>query len=113
MPLVTITVLLGAGGVIFAAGEGDGLPAWAQVVIVIGIAFGLITKQLVPGWIYTDMKNRLDATEAEVKDAHQKLIDVYATEAPALKEAQRVVADAMTELRLYRTLRAEGREGRD
>lgn len=108
MPTLAIAAVIGGGG-FFIAAEGQGLPSWAQVLIAMGVAFGLITKQLVPGWIYTDTKSRLEATEQDLKEAHQKMIDIYQSEAPALKAAQEATAEAMTELRLYRTMRAEGR----
>lgn len=87
---------------VVAAAEGDGLPGWAQIVIAIILFLGIATKQLVPGWVYNDMRSRLDSTEAENKRLTQTLLDSQPKTIAALEASTRMVDQAMAELRVLR-----------
>lgn len=101
----------------------DPLPGWANYSILGVIIIALITKQLVVGWQYSDVKNENVELRAEIKSLHEKQIDVYTKEVGALQAAtdalngnqdvmsktKEALRDALAELRAYRGI-AGGRE---
>jgi len=91
---------VGAVGVI--AYEEGGLPPWAQVLAGLVILAGMATKQLVPGWVYNELRDRLEKAEARVTELTDKNLSTQETVLPALKESSLAVKEAMEELRFQR-----------
>lgn len=85
-----------------AAANGDGLPGWAQVVLSLAAVLAVATKQLVPGWIYSEQRTRLETTEAENKRLTQTLLETQPKTIAALEASSRTVDEAMAELRVLR-----------
>lgn len=94
---------------LFAA-ESDGLPGWAQVCIALGVALSIATKQLVPGWVYEDLKARVIQLEKDKSE----LITSQLTTLPAATAALSASAEAnqksLDEIRILRLEREELRK---
>lgn len=90
--------------IILAAEQGSSgeIPLWAQYGILGLIIVGFITRQLVPGWMYSDLRTENESLKAENKDLVRQLLDVQKTALPALQSAASIMDDAMDELRSRR-----------
>lgn len=93
---------------IFAA-ETDGLPAWAQVLLGIALFIGVITKQLVPGWMYQDLKAENQQLRQDVKDGVKRELETQPKVIAAMEAHSKTLDDAMTEIRLLRRERDDPR----
>lgn len=90
---------------VFAA-EAD-LPAWAQWGVLGLVILGFVTRQIVPGWLYTDVKAENQVLRQENKDLVQLVLETQKSTIPALEEASKAVNEAMTELRYLRRKMSE------
>jgi hypothetical protein len=94
-----------AGGWVIAQASGGGggsngdLPNWVQWGVLGLVILGFITKQLVPGWLYSDIKAENKELKAENIRLVQLALDTQTKTLPAIEAATRVVEDAMAEIR--------------
>lgn len=85
---------------LFAA-TGD-LPVWAQWGVLGLVIAGFVTRQLVPGWLYADVKSENAELRKENKDLVDLVLETQRSAIPALQEATKAVNEAMTEIRILR-----------
>lgn len=85
-----------------ASGSVD-LPSWLEwgVLGIVVVAI-VLTKQLVPGWIYAELKEENKELKIENKELVDRLLSLSETALPAIKESNTVVAEAMREIRSIR-----------
>jgi len=82
------------------------LPSWVEWgVLGLVIVAIVMTKQLVPGWIYAELKEENAELKEENKELVTKLLELSETALPAIKESNTVVAEAMREIRALRDAR--------
>jgi hypothetical protein len=81
-------------------GATEALPPWAQYGIV-GLVGGMliVTKQLVPGWVYQEVRTERDELKADNKVLVHQLIEAQTTTIPVLQASTRAVEDAMALIR--------------
>lgn len=84
------------------AEDPSGLPGWAQVVLALAILVGLVTKQLVPGWVYSDLREENQALKKERSELIRSALETQPKTISALEASGRVVDEAMAELRVLR-----------
>lgn len=82
-----------------AAGE---IPLWAQYGVLGLIILGFIMKQLVPGWLYSDVKAEAKELRTENQRLVQLVLDTQTKTIPALEAATKAVDEAMAELQARR-----------
>lgn len=83
-----------ASGII--AAEDAALPDWAQYGILGLVIIALVvTRQLVPGWVYAETKAEVIELRAENKELVQQVIDSNAQAIPALREAASAIDKAL------------------
>lgn len=83
------------------AATGD-LPIWAQWGVLGLVIAGFVTRQLVPGWLYTDTKAENTELRKENKELIELVLSTQRDAIPALQEATKAVNEAMTEIRVLR-----------
>lgn len=77
----------------------EALPGWAQYGILGIIIIALVvTRQLVAGWVYAELKEELKEVKAENKRLVQTLIDNNAVTVPALSKSSEMLERAAKEL---------------
>jgi len=102
------SAVTGAASVLAEAG--DSMPPWAQWGVLGAVIVGLlITKTIVPGWIYQDTRAELIAAKADIKTLSQQLIDSQQVALPALQTSSQVIADALPIVRDALRLRDQRR----
>jgi len=86
---------------------GVNLPSWLEwgVLGVVIVAI-VMTKQLVPGWIYAELKQENRELKDENKELVAKLLALSETALPAIKESNTVVAEVIREIRNMRDSRS-------
>lgn len=85
----------------FAATD-SGLPGWALALVGVATFIAVATKQLVPGWVYKDLAERLAAEEADNARLTATLLNTQPTTIAALQESTKLVNDLSAELRVLR-----------
>lgn len=98
-------VIAGVGVIGQAATDGGadtsgGLPPWAQIVLAIALFVSVALKQLVPGWIYNDLRKEVDELKAENKRLVDMNLDTQKATAPALAAATRAIEEVTISLRV-------------
>ena len=84
------------GGVLAAE---EALPGWAQYGILgIVIIALVVTKQLVAGWVYAEVKEENEELKKENKELVKTIIENQAVFVPALAKATETIDKAMAEL---------------
>jgi hypothetical protein len=78
------------------------LPSWAQWGVLGLVVAGFVARQLVPGWLYSDVKAENQVLRQENKELVQLVLETQKSTIPALEEASKAVNEAMTELRYLR-----------
>lgn len=78
------------------------LPNWAQWGILGLIILGFVVKQLVPGWLYADVKAENQQLREENKELVKLMFETQKATIPALQEAANAVNETMSELRILR-----------
>lgn len=79
-----------------------GLPPWAQVLIVLAGFIALVTKQIVPGWFYKELKQENQELKADNKHLVELMLETQKATLPALEAGTAAVKDAMDEIRYLR-----------
>lgn len=102
LALVFLTPLTTA--FVFVAEETPVLPAWAQWGILGLVILAMITKQLVPGWLYQDKVAEAKLLKDENARLVQLALDTQQATLPAMQASTAAVDKAMEEIR---ELRAE------
>lgn len=99
---VVVGVIVPVGKFVADQTGGGELPVWVQWGVLGVVIAGFVTRQLVPGWLYGDIK----AENKELKDENRRLVtlvlDTQHETIPALGAAAKVTEDAMSEIRLLR-----------
>ena len=89
-----MTLVASTAGLV--AVEDAGLPDWAQYGILGLVIIALVvTRQLVPGWVYAETKAEVIELRAENKELVQQVIDTNAQAIPALREAASAIDKAL------------------
>lgn len=83
------------------------LPPWAQWGILGAVILGMITKQLVPGWLYQDKLTELKLLKDENARLVQLALDTQKATLPAMQASTSAVDKAMEEIRALRAERVE------
>lgn len=92
--LLLVPFVVGVGRVYGQATET--FPPWAQYGVLGIVIIGLvITRTIVPGWIYAEKASELVETRAEVKALTQQMVENQQITLPALQTATQVVQQAM------------------
>ncbi len=98
-------LLASALGVVAGAGAGadpTALPGWAQFGILGVIILALVvTKQLVAGWVYVEVKTERDNLKLENKELIQQLISTQRETLPVMQSATSAIEDAMEIVKRY------------
>lgn len=77
----------------------EALPGWAQYGILGIIIIALVvTRQLVAGWVYAELKEELKEVKKENKRLVQTIIDNQAVTVPALIKSSELVEKLSAEL---------------
>lgn len=78
------------------------LPAWVNYGVLGLVVAAFILKQLVPGWLYSDLKREND----ELRTENRRLVDLnlstQATTAPALAAAAKAMDEMITTTRILK-----------
>jgi hypothetical protein len=78
------------------------LPPWASWGVLGLVIAGFATKQLVPGWLYTDLKTE----NKELKADNNRLVDLaletQKATLPAIEASTTAVVEALAEIRSIR-----------
>lgn len=90
------------GVVVFGDDTTQTIPAWAQYGILGLIIVGFLTKQLVMGWLYQDVKAERDLLKTENKGLVQLVLDTQQATIPALQASTVAVNEALTEIKRRR-----------
>jgi hypothetical protein len=78
------------------------LPPWASWG-VIGTVFGLLmTKQLVLGWVYSDVKTEIKELKAENARLVNLALETQKATLPAIEASTSAVTEALSEIRAFR-----------
>jgi hypothetical protein len=85
-----------------ASGGGGDLPPWLQWGVLGLVITGFVTKLLVPGWMYGDVRSENQDLKAENKRLVQLVLDTQHETIPALGAAAKATEEAMAEIRLLR-----------
>jgi hypothetical protein len=78
------------------------IPAWAQYGILGLIIIGFLTKQLVMGWLYQDIKAERDLLKTENNRLVQLVLDTQQATLPALQASTVAVGAALDEIKRRR-----------
>lgn len=78
------------------------LPAWTNYGVLGLLVVGLLTKQLVMGWLYQDVKTERDELKTENKRLVQLVLDTQQATIPALQASTVAVGEALTEIKRRR-----------
>jgi hypothetical protein len=93
--------------ILVLADETPVLPPWAQWGILGAVILAMITKQLVPGWLYQDKLAELKLLKEENTRLVQLALDTQKATLPAMEASTSAVDKAMEEIRALRSERAE------
>lgn len=84
----------------FAVGEV--IPNWVEYGVLGLIILGLVSKQLIPGWLYNDVKSENRELKAENRKLVELVLETQSKTLPALQEGTSAVRQALEELRFLR-----------
>lgn len=94
--------MLITGTFIFGDDASPELPSWTNYGVLGLLVVGLLTKQLVMGWLYQDVKNERDLLKVENNRLVQLVLDTQQATIPALQASTVAVTDALTEIKRRR-----------
>lgn len=98
-------VLLAIAGVpmgLLASETAPVLPPWASWGVLGLVITGFVTKQLVPGWLYGDLKTENRELKAENTRLVALALETQKATLPAIEASTLAVSEALTEIRSYR-----------
>jgi hypothetical protein len=78
------------------------LPPWASWGVLGLVILGFVTKQLVPGWLYADIKVENKEVKAENIRLVQLALDTQKATLPAIEASTAAVSEALAEIRTHR-----------
>lgn len=79
------------------------LPPWASWGVLGLVIAGFVTKQLVPGWLYADLKNENKELRVENARLVQLTLDTQKATLPAIESSTSAISEALAEIRRGRT----------
>jgi hypothetical protein len=89
-------------GVFAQEASGADLPNWVQWGVLGLVILGFVTKQLVPGWLYGDIKVENKELKAENNRLVNLALDTQKATLPAIEASTSAVSEALAEIRSYR-----------
>jgi Tfp pilus assembly protein PilN len=92
---------------LLAAGDSGNLPDWAEWGVLGLVILGFVLRQLVPGWLYADVKVENQELRKENKEMVELVLSTQQSAIPALQEATKAVNEAMIEIRMLRQQTAQ------
>lgn len=75
------------------------LPNWATWGILGIVILGFITKQIVPGWFYSDAKQQIEDLRQENARLVELVLKTQSDTLPAITASTAAVAEALHEIR--------------
>jgi hypothetical protein len=78
------------------------LPPWASWGVLGLVIAGIITRQLVPGWSYNDLKTENKDLKAENNRLVSLALETQKATLPAIEASTIAVAEALHEIRSFR-----------
>lgn len=78
------------------------LPNWASWGVLGLVILGFVTKQLVPGWLYGDIKAENKELKAENNRLVNLALDTQKATLPAIEASTLAVGEALAEIRSHR-----------
>ncbi len=102
--LLGLFVFLGAPVAVFAqdAATSAQLPAWIQWSVLGLVITGFVTRQLVPGWLYADIKAENKDLKAENVRLVALALETQKAALPAIEASTSAVSEALSEIRSHR-----------
>jgi hypothetical protein len=97
--------VLGVFGIpigVIAQETAPALPPWASWGVLGLVIAGIITRQLVPGWSYNDLKVENKELKADNTRLVNLVLDTQKSTIPAIEASTSAVADAIAEIRALR-----------
>lgn len=82
---------------------GSDLPPWVQWGVLGLVIAGFVTRQLVPGWLYSDLKTENKDLRTENARLVQLALDTQKATLPAIEASTSAVSEALSEIRAHRS----------
>jgi hypothetical protein len=89
-------------GVLAQTSEAPSLPPWATWGVLGLVITGFVTKQLVPGWLYADIKTENKEQKVEINRLVDLALETQKATLPAIQASTSAVGEALAEIRTYR-----------
>jgi hypothetical protein len=78
------------------------LPPWASWGVLGLVILGFVTKQLVPGWLYGDLKTENKELKADNTRLVALALETQKATLPAIEASTTAVTEALSEIRNFR-----------
>lgn len=104
--MISTIAVIAITGVVAQTASSE-FPSWATWGVLGLVVAGFVTKQLVPGWMYADLKSENKDLRLENARLVQLTLDTQAATLPAIEASTSAVSDALTELRSLRQQRGQ------
>lgn len=97
-----LLALLGIPVGVFAEEVVPALPPWASWGVLGLVILGFVTKQLVPGWLYADLRTENKEQKAEITRLVNLALETQKATLPAIEASTSAVTEALSEIRSFR-----------
>lgn len=97
--------LLGLAGVpigLLAEETVPALPPWATWGVLGLVIAGFVTRQLVPGWLWSDQREEIKDLKAENTRLVNLALETQKATLPAIEASTAAVTEALSEIRTFR-----------
>lgn len=96
---IALLIASAAGSGIIGQEAAPALPPWATWGVLGLVIAGFVTKQLVPGWMYSDLKTEIKEVRADNTRLVELNFDTQKATLPAIEASTSVVSEAIAEIR--------------